>query len=231
MKPLKSIFLALLVAIFCWVTAATAQESQTLVPMKDNTLIEDATGSLSNGKGSLFFVGRTNQPQDSIRRGIIAFDIAKMIPNGSKITSATLTLTLEKTPGGNHSVELHKVLKEWGEGTSNHRGGRGDKASLGDVTWIHNRYDNQFWSNPGGDFLSTVSGVTIVGEEGDYTWGSSEQMVTDVQNWLDKPEQNFGWLLLGNETKRGTVKGFASREIMNSSAQPKLKITYLTHPL
>jgi hypothetical protein len=227
MKPLKSIFLAFLVAFFCWVTTAIAQESQTLLPIKDNTLIEEVTGALSNGKGSLFFVGRTNQPQDNIRRGMIAFDIAKTIPSGSKITSVTLTLNLEKTPGGNQSIELHKVLKDWGEGTSNYPGGRGDKASLGDVTWIHNRYDNQFWSSAGGDFLSTVSGVTIVGNKGNYTWESTEQMVNDVQNWLDNPENNFGWLLLGNETKRGTVKGFASRENMNSSAQPKLKITYL----
>ncbi|MDJ0658726.1 MAG: DNRLRE domain-containing protein [Crocosphaera sp.] len=227
MKYIKLIFISCCIILLCLVTTATAQETKTLIPSKDNTLIEDVTGSLSNGKGQMFFVGRTNQPQDSVRRGIIAFDIAKTIPSGSKITSVTLTLTLKKTPGGNQSVELHKVLKNWGEGTSNHRGGRGDQASLGDVTWIHNRYDNQFWATPGGDFLSTISGITVVGNEGNYTWESTEQMITDVQNWLDKPQENFGWLLLGNETQRGTVKGFASREIMDSSDQPKLKITYL----
>ncbi|ACK64627.1 conserved hypothetical protein [Rippkaea orientalis PCC 8801] len=223
-KQLHSIFLALLVAIFCLVTAATAQESQVLTPSKDNTLIEDATGSLSNGQGTLLFVGRTNQPQDSIRRGVIAFDIAKNIPKGSKITSVTLTLTLQKSPGGNQSIELHKLLKDWGEGTSNHPGGRGDVSTLGDATWIHNLYDTQFWSNLGGDFSSRISGVTVVGDQGNYTWQSTEQMVKDVQDWLDNPDQNFGWLLLGNETESRTVKGFASRETIESSAQPRLTV-------
>ena len=36
---------------------------------RDNTLIEDPDGALSNGTGLAFFAGRTNQSMFSIRRG------------------------------------------------------------------------------------------------------------------------------------------------------------------
>ena len=53
-----------------------------IVASKDNTLYQSATGSLSNGAGQNFFVGRTRQSSNSLRRGLIAFDIAANIPVG-----------------------------------------------------------------------------------------------------------------------------------------------------
>ncbi len=64
----------------------------TLEPVKDNTLIESSSGSVSNGAGTNFFSGRTGQPQGSaIRRAVIAFDVSGSIPAGSTITSVTLS--------------------------------------------------------------------------------------------------------------------------------------------
>ncbi|HEV3339550.1 MAG TPA: hypothetical protein VG125_04320, partial [Pirellulales bacterium] len=59
---------------------------------KFNTLVYSATGSLSNGAGQTFFVGRTNQgsPAD-LRRGLIEFN-ASSIPAHSVITDVKLTL-------------------------------------------------------------------------------------------------------------------------------------------
>ena len=37
-------------------------------------------------------------------------------------------------------------------------------------------------------------------------------MLADVQKWLDDPSSNFGWLLLGDETKSRTTKRFDSSE-------------------
>src|SRR5512141_2008819 len=61
---------------------------------KDNTLYQSAIGSLSNGAGAHMFVGRTNQASDSIRRGLVMFDIAANVPSGSTITAVTLHLYL-----------------------------------------------------------------------------------------------------------------------------------------
>ncbi|NET28501.1 MAG: DNRLRE domain-containing protein [Okeania sp. SIO1I7] len=227
LKKLLLIAIATLVSLTVILKGSIAQEIQTIIPSQDNTIIESATGAFSNGQGPILFVGRTNQPQNSIRRGVISFDIAKEIPRGSKITSVTLQLTLEKTPGGDQSIELHRLLRNWGEGISFHPGGRGDRSTEGDATWIHSFYDSQFWSNPGGDFSERVSAVTTVGDKGVYTWESTSEMVADLQQWLDNPDDNFGWLLLGNETVSKTVKGFASSENPEPSAQPQLRVVYV----
>jgi hypothetical protein len=63
-----------------------------------------------------------------------------------------------------------------------------------------------------------VSGV------GSYTWGSTPQMVADVQNWLNNPTNNFGWLVLGNEAVTGSAKRFASNDNPASAEQPALTI-------
>jgi hypothetical protein len=64
-----------------------------------------------------------------LRRGVLAFDIAGSIPPGSTITAVTLSLnmsmTIDPTP---RTVELHKLLADWGEGTSHAPGGEGDGA-------------------------------------------------------------------------------------------------------
>ena len=226
---MKRSLLAVLAALLCLVTVVTAvsaQETQVLEASKDNTLIESPTGALSNGAGTGIFVGRTNQPTDSIRRGLLAFDIADRIPADSKVTSVTLTLKVERTPAGNEPIELHRVLTDWGEGSSSSGGGRGAPAAKEDATWIHTFYDTGFWSKPGGDFSATSSAVQTVDDVGSYTWGSTPEMVADVQAWLDSPAENFGWLLLGNEEDPGTVKVFASRDSEEPSARPQLTVSF-----
>ncbi|MGK7927591.1 MAG: DNRLRE domain-containing protein [Spirulina sp.] len=227
MKKSKYLVLTFLVAFLMAtsITSVSARETQILSPSQDNTLIERATGNLSNGAGEIVFVGRTNQPEDSLRRGLLAFDLTDKIPPKATITDVSLTLTLERSPGGNFPIELHRVLKDWGEGDSYHRGGRGAPAEEGDATWVHRFYNTKSWSNLGGDFVSRFSAVQNVGDVGGYTWESPE-MIADVQRWLDSPEENFGWLLLGDETTARSVKGFASRETQDFLSLPQLSISY-----
>jgi len=228
-RKLKQALLAVLTVVLCLtisVSCTLAQESQILPASKDNTLIENSIGEFSNGLGSSFFVGRTNQNSESIRRGLIAFDIADQIPAGSTITEVKLTLNLEKTPSGKESIGLHRVLSDWGEGSSSTKGGRGAPATEGDATWLHTFYDTDLWSELGGDFIPDLSAAQMIEDVGTYTWGSTPEMVKDVQEWLDSPETNFGWVLLGNETDSGTVKVFASRQNSNVSIHPQLRVSF-----
>jgi len=98
-------------------------------------------------------------------------------------------------------IELHKLLADWGEGTSQATGeeGQGAPATPNDATWRHRFFDTIFWTNEGGDFSAVVSASQSVGPVGQYTW-SSAQMVADVQSWLENPASNFGWLVLGDES-------------------------------
>jgi hypothetical protein len=197
-----------------------------LEPSKDNTLFESVSGSLSNGAGDHLFAGVTSGAR-SIRRALVAFDVASAVPPGSSINSASLTLRMSRTIAGSETVTLHRVLADWGEGDSDAIGaeGQGASAAPGDATWIHTFFDTDRWQNEGGDFEATASASAAVGDIGSYTWGSTTDMVDDIQAWLDDAETNFGWILIGNENGSATAKRFDSRE--NSAPfRPRLEVEF-----
>lgn len=198
--------------------------------LKDNSLYEDAAGSLSNGAGPSFFSGITGA--GGIRRGLLEFDLG-IIPAGSQIQSVTLVLHLVQAQAFATSMGLHEARTEWGQGTSSagNRGGGGTQATTGDATWLHSSYTNAFWTNSGGDFEPVSSAATVVGAEGAYyTWASTTALVADVQGWLDAPSSNHGWFLIGDESQNGTAKAFASRENSTPAFQPKLTVSYTPIP-
>jgi hypothetical protein len=194
-------------------------------PIKDNTLYQydPAEGDVSNALGNHFFAGKTGMGE--LRRGVLAFDIAGTIPPGSTILGVTLSMNMSRTPLSiAYTIELHKLLADWGEGTSQASGeeGTGAPATPNDATWRHRFFDTIFWTTEGGDFSATVSASQSVGDVGVYTWSSS-QMRADVQSWLDDPTSNFGWLVLGDEKPILTAKRFDTRE---SASPPVLTIQY-----
>src|SRR5690242_482132 len=91
----------------------TTPSTVNLTPLADNTLYQVATADpsqqLSNGAGQFFYVGRTNQGSNDIRRGAIKFDLSG-IPAGSTINSVTLTLQMSKTRNGAQMIGLHRAL-------------------------------------------------------------------------------------------------------------------------
>jgi hypothetical protein len=82
------------------------------------------------------------------------------------------------------------------------------------------------WSTAGGDFAATASATVMVNLIGDYRWGSTAQMVADVENWLANPDQDFGWLLMSEEAFPDTisVKRFDTRENGTEANRPKLTV-------
>jgi hypothetical protein len=220
-----------------------------IAPLKDNTLIQatNPAAQLSNGLGDIS-VGRTNQdgqqpPTVSIRRGLVAFDIASHVPPGSIITGVTLAMRDVMGQNGDQAVELHRVLQDWGEGRSFQNGGMGAAASNGDATWLYTFYNaaapaaSPSWTNPGGDFSATVTASALISDDlgggQAFTWSSSAypQMLADVQSWLSDPQTNFGWLLLGNETLGQTIKRLNSGESTTPpNAPPVLIVTYVPEP-
>lgn len=207
---------------------AVAQIHVVLSPSKDNTLYESSTGSLSNGAGQHFFAGRTSQAVGSLRRGLVAFNVAGSIPQSSIIDTVILTLNMSRTSSDSQMVSLHRVLADWGEGSSVASGneGGGGFATLGDATWTQRFFLVSPWSNNGGDFTPTPSASQSVSGVGIYTWGSTPEMVSDVQQWLDNPTANFGWLLKGNESTTRTSKRFDTRENVIPALRPQLEVVY-----
>ena len=224
------VILPLFLAVFvCGHASVAVADTAVLGASKDNTLFNNNSGSLSNGTGALF-AGRTGNAGPGALRALLAFDLASDIPAGATITDVQLTLNvlLAGNGSGNDSYNLHRVDQDWGEGSSFSNGGSGGTSTTGDATWVHTFFDSGTWSNPGGDFAGTASASQTVSGLGDVTWGSTSDLVADVQAWLDTPGDNFGWVLLGDETKNASARKFASREANNNA--PQLTITYTPVP-
>lgn len=215
---IKIIFILALFIFF-----SSAEEIQ-ITPDKDNTIYSESD-TTSNGAGQFLFAGRTNN--GNIRRALIHFDITGAIPAGSIIESVTLTMAVSKTRGGTVPVYLHNLTSNWGEGTSDNglREGGGAPATKYDATWNQAFYDSLSWNNPGADFNPDIIDSAEVGGIASYTWTSNTDMAATVQDWLDNPQNNFGWLVQGDETDNQSSKRFDSREGMD---KPTLTVTYTT---
>ena len=215
-----------LAAVLVLAPAFATAESLVIEAGRDTTLIEEPEGGLANGSGPVFFVGRTNQGQDSVRRGLIYFDVAAALPANARVGSVRLTLYMSPSNSTSRPITLHRLLAGWGEGASFASGGGGDFSAPGDATWIHTFYHDGFWLKPGGHFVPRASAVRDVAGSGFYTWEGSRKMVADVRSWLAAPHRNSGWILLGDETTPQTVKSFASREDPDPSLRPILEVSY-----
>ena len=209
--------------------APLAADELSMTSVKDNTLIEDPSLALSAGASSSFYSGRVgSNGGNTLRRGVIAFDIAGVVPEGSTITAVTLTLRCSKVPSGSAAqlIKLQRMLADWGEGNSVAFGGGGAPATPGSATWVNRFHPTDPWTTPGGDFSSTVSGSVMVGAVGNYTFASTAAMVADVQAWLDDPANNFGWAVIGNETTPQQIRRFDTHESALPAWRPNLVITF-----
>lgn len=201
-----------------------AAGSATIGCSRDNTLFQDAEGDTSNGSGPAIFAG--NNGQNLIRRALVRFDLAEVVPAGASIDAVVLTLELSSAPDTiARQIALHRVLAEWGEGSSSSSGGGGAPAMPSDATWLHTRYPDQFWNEPGGDFVHSPSATAFVGGVDSYTW-TGAGLRADVQHWLADPASNFGWLIRGEESAPRTVRRFDSRESDLPSHRPTLTVFY-----
>lgn len=206
---------------------AVVARTVVLAPSKDNTLYRSNDGSLSNGAGIHLFAGATASRDP--RRALLAFDLAQ-IPPGSEITRVVLTLQVTKTISGSNAMTLHRVATNWGEGGSNAgftRDGIGTASQPGDATWIHTVFPDQRWITAGGDFDATAE-ATAVATSGAVTWESAA-MIARVQQWLDQPSTNFGWILIGDETRSTTAKQLDSREA-SEETRPMLTVEFNGRP-
>jgi hypothetical protein len=215
-------------SLFWWVTlAATAGAETAVLPaVADATLIESSAGEFANGSGPVLFAGRTGQSIEPRRRGMVSFDLAAALQTGARVTYAELTLVLTPSNASLSEVGLHRLLESWSEGPSLASGGGGAAALPGDATWLHRVYDTEFWARPGGDFATDASSVTVVGDAGTFVWPVTPELVADVQDWLDAPASNHGWILIGDESLPSTSKRFVSREDPDEALRPQLVVEY-----
>jgi len=205
----------------------------------DTTLIGIAPNN-NLGAAEFFNSGFNGRGYES--RALLSFDLSA-IPVGSTINAASLTLEVIRQPAEEPTdsyFAFYRMLKPWGEGTKTYPGispGMGSPATTGDATWNDRFYGmNAPWAAPGGaigiDFSANITAeVPIGGLFGSpYTVPGDAGLATDLQFWVDHPDQNFGWMLLTESTDfLHTARAFASRED-SLGRGPLLEVDYTPVP-
>ena len=219
--------------ILCLVAAIlTVPATGDLISLESNrhgTLYETDGSAVANGLGQHLFAGVTNQ--NFRRRGLLDFDLSPLAGQSIDILSVTLRLHMSQTGTGPESIGLHRVLSDWGVGTTDAGGGEGGggPATPGSATWTHSFWDVTPWQTAGGDFDALASASSLVNGVGFYDWTSSG-LISDLEGMLAGETQDFGWILLGNETASGTTKRFDSMNISTAEFRPELLVEYAAVP-
>jgi hypothetical protein len=210
----------------------TLSDSISLISSADTTLIE---GAPTNNLGSQPFFNVGTTEHFSRNRGLFRFDLAG-IPAASKLLSVSLIVQVVHEPNNGFEpseMELHRMLRDWGEGTkaTTISPGLGQPATTNEATW-----NSPFaltglnWTAPGGaagtDYAVAASDSVFVYGVNDSPYAfSSTNLLKDLQNWVDHPAVNFGWMLITTaEDSPFTARRFGSRE--NPDSEPLLQIEY-----
>ncbi len=201
----------------------------TLGTSKDASMFSESNNN--NGLGNLYTGVAGNII--GIRRALLQFNISGSIPAGATINSVSLRLTQTRQGSSAiaESLEIRPLLATWGEGTGTNKG-VGNAATAGAVTWNSRQFGSNAWSAAGGSY-GAASGSAVFGLTNFVatTFSSQPGMVADVQNWLNNPSLNNGWILkYVNETTGFGAREIASKENAVAAWRPQLTIDFTPIP-
>jgi hypothetical protein len=220
---MKKIYFALILVMVTGLSLLSQTVEVEVTPMIDNTMFRDS--DVSNGLGEFIFTGNTNK--DVKKRALIKFDLTETVPEGVTIDSVLLTLIPSKVKPASTEVEVYVLTTEWGEGTSKAEDGdgKGAPATKDDATWSFAKFLSFPWVKKGGDFAIVSSASNSVSGGTDAVF-RSDQLTLDVNFWLKNPSINFGWILIGDESKTATSVKFVSKDHEDHEKWPTLKLYY-----
>lgn len=185
---------------------SSAQET-TIVSL---TVSQDVLINSQNVQEDLDFLAFGTSGEEQKNRSLIKFDLENL-PYG-KLKHATLSLTMANE--GNGVISLHKVTENW-------------KGSFYDDTnyanWQSTGIENVNWNENGGDFLSIPSGRAVFNDNETLDI-FGPRMKLDIQDWIENPSTNNGWLILGSENTIDSKTQFYSGK--NLTQGPILTLIY-----
>lgn len=230
--------------IVVWQTAASAA---TTVTFGDNSgddfpgTVQDAVIYEGAGYTNYNFGGRQNFLSGELAstaqttRSLVRFTgIRSSLPADMVITSATMYLyCLSESNGIDYTIGSHRVLLNWGEGTSN------EATEQYAVCWNDAQYSDLAWNVPGCDAASDVTGEDSTADRtataeasrlitgtGWFAW----DLTTAVQNWYSGQWSEYGVILINSgEGTANSMKQFVSSEHPDGDGyRPYLEVTYDT---
>lgn len=177
---------------------------------RDISLSENAPTASPGGATTLFTDG--DEPAGSGKDAslLLRWDLAS-IPIGSTLQSVTLTVRV--TNATNHAYALQALTREWAEGAATWQ--RATATTSWEVAGAKGATDRN----------TTALGSLQASALGTYTVTLNAAGVARVQQWVDAPASNFGFILASTSNTDGL--DLASSEAATVTDRPQLAVTYL----
>lgn len=201
-------------------------------PADANSVLYEKSGHAYNG-GELV-VGRVSGTEEERRRTLVRFDLEEQLPDDALVFEASLVMYAAsfgpERGEGTLETRVHRLLGPWQEGSrAVPSDADGTAPDEGDATWLDRSWPDVQWTTPGGDYSSDPSATLSIGQEfpvaGLVEW-TSESLIEDVQGWIEDPDSNHGWIILGDESAPGRTINFRNRYARSAVQHPTLKIRY-----
>ena len=191
--------------------SAAAQSTMTLTDSNATTLRGGSYASSNFSKGQIIETRASSDPS-SVQRGLLKFDTHTTLPEGTKITSATLTLTVA---GGNAQT---RTLSAYAENSSY------DEAV---ANWNQRKAGTK-WSKAGGDIGARYDTAPITSVVGSKVTFDVTALVQAVVRGDFNPNSRYTRIELIDEggSSPDSYKKIYSDEASTVSLRPTLKITY-----
>ena len=198
----------------------------TTLELKGTTDTEDTafgTGSYSllnyGGSADIFAVGNYG---GVIARGLIWWDFSSILP-GSTIVTAQMSLYSDSSYGGSITIDAHRLLKPWVEGTLDGQDRQLDNPDS--ACWPEYGYGEE-WEAPGANGATDRDAAVINWANGNGTGWYSWDIRAAVQSWVDGEWVNDGLILKANNESIENMKYFVPSEGQSETLRPTLVIEY-----
>jgi hypothetical protein len=203
-------FPSALISVFLGVAAVLPVCADTLtVPASSDTWIFSESADFSQF-GDFHGLAAGVNSHGSPMHALFKFDVSQ-IPANATITSASVTLLAlrQNFSAQSATFELHRVLKPW---------------VAAEATW-NSQSSGVPWSSPGAaapaDYSTTVSASNVVSDASGstYIFGSTSDMVADVQAWVSASSANNGWIFkVSDESVLPTSRRWGSTTLGNPAS-------------
>jgi endonuclease/exonuclease/phosphatase family metal-dependent hydrolase len=191
-------------AMLCasWVFGGSAAAQTTVVlnqpapQVTDTTIRNGAYRNTNYDKQTL--VTRSSADPDWERRTIVKFDTKNTIPEGARIVSATLTMTVKSAEGTSTTpVQAFRITQPFQES---------------DATWITRQYSEK-WATVGGDMAEAYGGAYVPATAGSKVSFDVTTLVQRAVNGdFDSRYTRIGLADTGNKEKYSYREYYASED-------------------
>lgn len=183
--------------------------------MTDSVLLSGQYSQFNFGESTNLYTGSAGV----VARPLIKWDLSS-IPQGSTIISAEMRLySHENMAGDQITINAHRVLRPWIEGTS------WAVEEPGSASWVEYGQGTA-WEIAGADGAGDKSPEILASTTNSGIGWSSWAITSAVQSWVNGDWENNGLILMSTDETQSNVKVFTSSEGKDQNLIPVLNIVY-----